>query len=130
MHSTYFGKCHSAKVAQSPVEGEYKDFEVDLDDNIDTSITDPVDGLGMFDGDSYFGAIGVLFAEKWQPYFRYTENSPTVGESSDLTEVGLNYIIKGHSLRMNINFTTGDASPSGVAGEDVDTLLLGIQAQL
>ena len=40
--------------------------------------------------------------------------------SADLTEVGVNYIIDGHNLRLNFNYTSGDANLTGLAGADVD----------
>ncbi|GAA5213398.1 hypothetical protein ACFSJ3_03710 [Corallincola platygyrae] len=114
------------------LEGEYKDFEADLSDAARAA----PDCFCLFDGDSYFATAAYLFAEpvgigKVQPYVRYTSNNPNDGDDSDLTEVGVNYVIKGHNLRLNANFTTGDANASGyAAADDVDTFTLGVQFQI
>ena len=81
--------------------------------------------------------MGYLFAGepvvgpgRFQPYFRYTSNEPDSGADSDLTEFGLNYIIKGHNLRLNLNYTTGTASLLGSRGEPSETLFFGVQIQI
>ena len=114
------------------VEAEYKAFDSDY-----TVATQPVAGdcFCLFDGDSAFISAAYLFAEpvgmgKMQPYVRLVENSPSDGDSSDLAEVGLNYVIKGHSARLNLNYSTGDANISGYQGEDSDTISFGAQFQL
>lgn len=115
------------------VEGEYKDFDADY-----TLATGPVGGgdcFCLFDGDSYFVTGAYLFPAqvgvgKFQPYVRLVENSPSDGDSSDLTELGVNYVISGHNARLNLNFSSGDANISGYAGDDVDSLSFGIQIQI
>lgn len=118
------------------LEGEYKDFDVDLTPAA-LADTDPDDKcFCLFDGDAYFVTAGYLFSEavglgKFQPYVRFNENSPSAGDSSELTEYGVNYVIKSHNLRFNANYTTGDANLSGIAApEDVDTLTFGVQFQI
>ncbi len=106
------------------VEGEFKSFDVS------TEAATP--DFPMFDGESYFIAGAYLFASKvglgqFQPYLRYTSNEPTLGEHSDLSEIGLNYVIDGHALRLNLNYTTGDANLSGAKQDDVDTFVFGMQ---
>lgn len=114
------------------VEGEYKEFDVDL---TPAAVADD-SCFCLFDGDSYFVTAAYLFSEpvglgKFQPYVRYNENSPSEGDSSDLTELGLNYVIKSHNLRLNANYTTGDANLSGnAAPDDVDTFTFGVQFQI
>ncbi|MGV6859560.1 MAG: hypothetical protein ACWA5X_11370 [bacterium] len=104
------------------IEGEYKSFDV--------STTAVAPAFPMFDGDAYFVSAAYLTPSKYQPYVRYTSNEPTTGDSSDLTELGMNYIISGHNLRLNVNYSSGDANASGAKGTDSDTLSLGMQVQI
>ncbi len=104
------------------VEGEYKSFDVS------TQAATP--NFAMFDGDAYFLTVAYLISGRHQPYIRVTNNDPTNGDSSDLTEIGMNYVISGHNLRLNLNYTTGDANASGEKGADVDTISFGMQVQL
>ncbi|HTQ99036.1 MAG TPA: hypothetical protein VMH83_03560 [Candidatus Acidoferrum sp.] len=114
------------------VEGEYKDFSADY-----TLATVPTTGGGcfcLFDGKSYFGSAAFLFSQssgpgKFQPYVRYVENKPSDAAKSDLTEVGVNYVINGHKARLNFNYSSGDANISGYPGKDVDTFSFGAQLQ-
>jgi Phosphate-selective porin O and P len=113
------------------VEGEYKVFDLDLSD---TASADP-GCFCLFDGDSYFVTGAYLFPQdvgfgKFQPYLRYTENSPDNDSDSDLTEIGVNYVIKSHNARLNFNFTTGDANSTGLPGPDVEAFSIGAQVQL
>ncbi|TQV70121.1 hypothetical protein FKG94_21580 [Exilibacterium tricleocarpae] len=115
------------------VEAEYKDFDADF-----TLATLPAGGGGcfcLFDGDSYFVTAAYLFAQetgvgKLQPYVRVVENSPTDAADSDLTEVGLNYVISGHNARLNFNYSSGDANITGYPGADVDSFSFGVQWQI
>ena len=109
------------------VEGEYKSFDVS------TSATSP--DFSMFDGNAYFASFAYLIGSgsgsgKFQPYVRYTSNNPSVGDSSSLSEVGVNYVVSGHNLKLNLNFTSGDASASGTRGTDSNTVLFGMQFQI
>ncbi|MAZ05120.1 porin [Marinobacter sp. SS8-8] len=109
------------------LEGEYKSFEVD------TNAAVPV--FSMFDGDAYFASAAFLMPGnvgpgRYQPYVRYTSNDPSSGESSSLTELGVNYIISGHNLKLNLNATSGDANASGAKGKDTDTVTFGVQFQI
>ncbi len=109
------------------VEAEYKSFDVS------TKAAAPV--FGMFDGESYFASAAYLMGKTggpgvYQPYLRYTDNSPSVGASSSLTEVGVNYIISGQNLKLNLNFTSGDANASGSKGTDTDAITFGMQVQI
>jgi hypothetical protein len=113
------------------LEAEYKDFESDY-----TPATGPVGGncFCLFDGDSYFVSAAYLFPAavgvgKLQPYLRYVDNSPNDAKSTDLTEVGINYVISGHNARLNLNYNTGDANISGYPGADKDTISFGAQLQ-
>ena len=109
------------------IEGEIKDF--DVDDCFTCEI---------FQGDSMFVSFAYLLpgaadAIKWQPYVRYVENDPDGGflaTDSDLVEVGLNMIIKGHNARLNLNWSSGDANLTGLPGPDVDKLSFGVQVQI
>lgn len=114
------------------VEAEYKDFDADF-----TVATRPATGdcFCLFDGESTFVTAAYLFPDevgpgKFQPYVRFVENDPSDADSSDSTEVGVNYVISGHNARFNLNFVSGDANASGYAGDDVDILSFGVQLQI
>ncbi len=113
------------------IEAEYKNFDADY-----TNATVPVGGgcFCLFKGDSYFATAAFLFPTpagpgKFQPYVRYVSNKPDDAVKSDLTEVGLNYVISGHKARLNLNYSSGDANISGYAGKDTDTFAVGAQLQ-
>ena len=115
------------------IEAEYKDFDSDF-----TGPTSPLGGCEfcLFDGDSAFISAAYLFKNEktygdFQPYVRFVTNDPSDSDDSDLTEIGLNYVIKGHNARLNVNYSTGDANISGFAFEDdVDLLSIGFQIQI
>ncbi len=120
------------------IEAEYKDFSSDF---TGTPNANPIDGCEfcLFDGDSYFVTAAYLFKGQgngafskghWQPYVRFVSNNPTDADDSDLTEFGLNYVIKGHNARLNFNYSTGDANISGFRGADIDVLSIGFQIQI
>ena len=46
----------------------------------------------------------VIGIGKLQPYARWNENMPDSGASSDLLELGMNYVISGHNARLNANW--------------------------
>ena len=114
------------------IEGEYKNFDSDF------TVGSPAPGGGcfcLFDGDSYYVTAAYLFPEeigpgKFQPYARYVKNSPNDAASSDLIEVGMNYVIKGHDLRLNFNYSNGDANITGYPGPDRNTFSIGVQFQI
>ncbi len=118
------------------VEGEFKDFDADFtvaSQPVSASTTDPC--FCLFDGDAWFATAAWLFPQevgpgRFQPYVRFNENNPSDADSSDLTELGVNYVISGHNARINANVTSGDANLSGYPGADVDTFTLGVQLQL
>lgn len=115
------------------IEGEYKSFDSDF---TGTPSANPIGGCQfcLFDGDSTFLSAAYLFKSggygDFQPYVRFVNNNPSEGESSDLTEIGLNYVIKGHNARLNINYGSGDANISGYQGADTDVLSIGFQLQI
>jgi len=115
-----------ANGAAITVEGEFKSFDVG-------SITGTAD-FGMFDGDATFASVAYLIGDdgkgQYQPYIRYTSNKPTAGADSSLSEFGVNYIISGHNLKLNLNYTTGDANASGSQGADNDAITFGMQLQV
>lgn len=115
------------------VEGEYKEFDADY--TLNTGTGDGEACFCLFDGESYFVTAAYLIPAqvgmgKFQPYARFVENDPNDGDSSDLTEVGVNYVISGHNARLNFNFGSGDANISGYRGADVDRLSFGVQIQI
>lgn len=118
------------------LDAEFKDFDADY-----TVATMPADATAaadcfcLFDGDSQFVSLAYLLPMdsgmgKYQPYVRFVNNNPSDGEKSDLSEVGLNYVISGHNARLNINATSGDAGISGYQGADLDTVFVGFQLQI
>lgn len=114
------------------IEAEYKDFDADF--TLATTPAGPAPCFCLFDGDSWFASVAYLFPQavgsgKFQPYARFVENSPSDAADSDLTEIGLNYVISGHNARLNFNWSSGDANISGYAGPDVDTVSFGAQLQ-
>ncbi len=115
------------------IEAEYKNFDSDF---TGTPSANPIDGCDfcLFDGTSTFATAAYLFKGEgygdFQPYIRFVSNDPSEGESSDLTEIGLNYIIKGHNARLNINYGSGDANITGFQGADTDVLSIGFQLQI
>ncbi len=113
------------------LEAEYKDFDADF------TLATPSEGdcFCLFEGTSYFVTAGYLFPGatgpgKFQPYVRYVENDPDDSDKSDLTEVGVNYVIDGFNARLNLNYNTGDGNISGYPGADVDSLSFGVQVQI
>ena len=112
------------------IEAEYKDFSADL---TPAALASP-NCFCLFDGNAYFVTAAYLIGSggtvKWQPYFRYTSNEPSSGTDSDLTELGLNMVIKGHNARMNVSYTSGDANLTGAPGPDADTISFGVQVQI
>jgi len=114
------------------IEAEYKEFDSDF-----TGPTSPLGGCDfcLFDGDSAFISAAYLFKNDntygdFQPYIRFVTNNPSDADDSDLTELGLNYVIKGHNARLNVNYSTGDANISGFRGDDNDVLSIGFQIQI
>lgn len=114
-------------------EAGYKEIDVDF-----TPVSPPVDGLAecfcLFDGESFYATAGYIFPKpvgpgKFQPYVRYMENNPSDAAQSDSTEWGLNYIVLGNKMSVNLNLVTGDANAGGYAGKDTDTLTLGLMLQ-
>ena len=113
------------------IDGEYKSFDTDLSDLARAD----VDCFCLFDGTAYFVTGAWLFpAEigigKFQPYARYTKNKPSYDDDSDLYELGVNYIIKGHDAKINASYTNGDANLSGSPGLDGGALVIGVQLQI
>ena len=112
-------------------EGEYKFFDSEL---TPAALSDP-SCFCLFDGDAYFIAGAYLFGQavgpgRFQPYIRRTSNKPDSGPHSDLNEVGLNYVINGHNLKLNLNYSDGDANLTGMPGPDVNALTFGVQIQI
>ena len=118
------------KGAAFTVEAEFKKFNADLTPAAKASST----CFCLFDGKSYFVTVAYLLPSakplKWQPYIRHTSNDPSTGASSDLNELGVNMIMRGHNARLNVSYTDGDANLSGAPGPDVSTLSFGVQIQI
>ena len=112
------------------IEAEYKWFDAEV---TPTAAADP-SCFCLFDGDAYFVTAAYLLPGsglvRYQPYVRYTKNEPNGAPESDLTEVGVNFVLKGHDARLNLNYTTGDANLTGYPGPDRDALFFGVQIQI
>lgn len=111
-------------------EAEYKMFDAEVSQ---VAAADP-DCFCLFDGDAYFVTAAYLLpgqgAVRYQPYVRFTSNEPDDALDSDLTEIGMNFIINGHNAKLNLNFTSGDANLTGFRGTDTDTVFFGVQVQI
>lgn len=111
-------------------EGEFKYFHCDCGPDVATT---PI--FTLHDGTSAFATAGFLIGNPvgpvhFQPYVRHTSNFPDAGKSSHLSELGVNYVIDGHNLRLNSNLTYGDANASGAANENKTlSFTLGAQYQ-
>jgi len=112
------------------IESEYKWFDAEL---TPTAAADP-SCFCLFDGNAYFVTAAYLLPGsglvRYQPYVRFTKNEPTGAPDSDLTEVGVNFVLKGHDARLNLNYTTGNANLTGYRGPDRDALFFGVQIQI
>lgn len=115
------------------IEGEYKTFDADL---TASALADP-SCFCLFSGDAYFVTLAYLFPRtsgvRFQPYVRFTKNQPDFAgvADSELVELGMNYLIDGHNLKLNLNYTSGDANLTGFPGaRDADGFSFGMQAQL
>jgi len=114
------------------IEGEYKAMDADLS----AAAIANGDSFVLFDGTTMFATVAYLHGSpvgkgKLQPYVRMTQTEPSSDtiDSSDLLEIGVNYVISGHNLRFNANITDGDANPSGNPGTDAKTFSFGMQQQ-
>lgn len=72
----------------------------------------------MFDGNSYYGSLMYLFADKvgmgrFQPYARFTSVQPNNSATRQETEVGTNYIISGFNARLSAFWQYGDLASLG-----------------
>lgn len=112
------------------VEAEWKSFDADISPS---AAADPA-CFCLFDGESYFATAAYLLpgsgSVRYQPYLRYVKNEPSGALDSDLTEVGVNFVINGHNTRLNLNYTSGDANITGYRGADTDALFFGVQVQI
>ncbi len=122
----FFFEKPMASNAAITVEAEYKSFDVSNAAGF---------GATMFDGNANFASFAYLMpagdgASQYQPYLRFTGNSPSAGASSSLTELGVNYVVSGHNLKLNLNLTNGDANASGAQGADNNTITFGMQFQI
>src|SRR5690606_15696608 len=112
------------------IESEYKWFDAEV---TPTAAADP-SCFCLFDGNAYFVTAAYLLPGsgpvRYQPYVRFTKNEPNGAPDSDLTEVGVNFVLKGHDARLNLNYTSGDANLTGYPGPDRDALFFGVQIQI
>lgn len=112
------------------LEGEFKYFNCKCGPDQASTPT-----FTLFNGMSTFATAGFMVGKPagpvhFQPYLRHSANFPDPRKASHLSELGLNYLIDGHSLRFNTNATYGDANASGFASSNrVLTFSLGAQYQ-
>ncbi|MEW6676759.1 MAG: porin [Pseudomonadota bacterium] len=116
------------------LEAAYYDF--DTDDVADVAAgfggagaTDNVGGISQGDG-WLVGAAYLIPAQvgwgKFQPYARYqTFDNDLANTTTKQTDVGVNYVIKGHNARVSMNY--GKAKVT--ATPDVKTFTVGLQVQ-
>ena len=115
------------------LEGEYKMFSAKL---TPAALADPT-CFCLFDGDAFFVTAAYLFPKdmgmgRVQPYVRYTSNEPDFAgmEDSDLTEIGVNYIIKGHNLRLKRQLHDGRRQSHRSCRAGRQRLFGGVQIQI
>lgn len=119
------------------MEGEYKNFDADLS----ADALAAADCFCMFSGDAYMGTALYMFSKevgigKFQPYIRYTKNSPDDSSDRDEFEAGVNYIIDGQNARISAFYQYGDILTKGLnytpsaSGDDVSAFKIGVQIQL
>ncbi len=118
------------------VEAEYKAFDADYSGaTIPADVSATNTCFCLFEGKSYFLSGAYLIPKnvgpgKFQPYVRLVDNNPDDADDSDLREVGVNYVMSGHNVRLNFNYGSGDANISGYKGADVKRFSFGLQIQL
>jgi len=118
--------------------GEYKHFEPDYS----SAAFGDTDNFGMFQGDSFSLALLYLVDDeigigKFQPYAKFSAVYPDRSSYRDELEVGVNYIIDGHNASISLFYQYGDIqtkglnyAPTGVTGDHVSSIVLGMQLQI
>ena len=102
-------------------------YDYDLNNVAD----DPVRPVPLKQGDGQFVLAAYLFPKKsglgrFQPHIRYQKfDEDNVGET-ERTDIGVNYIIDGHSARVSLVY--GDEDAPGTAN-DFKTFKIGVQLQ-
>ncbi len=106
--------------------GEFAYYDYDHDDK--------ATAFG-YQGDGYFVLGSYLFPQKvgigqLQPMVRFQKLDDDSGDETDITEVGVNYIIDGHNAR--ISFVYGEQEDDPAIGADTDTnfFQVGVQLQI
>ena len=123
-------------------EGEFKDFDADLNA---LALTEGTDCFCIFEGHAWTATGLYLLPKKVgmgplrgqiQPYVRFTENVPENSPAREETEIGLNYVIDGHNARVSLFYQYGDIATKGrtytptQAGDEVGAFKLAVQLQL
>jgi hypothetical protein len=114
------------------LEGAYYNYDTDgvFDVAPGFAGAGPTDNVGgIIDGEAFLVSAAFLFPTevgpgKFQPVVRYQEFDPKIGPTVKAYDVGVNYIIKGHSARLSAAWQHLD-----VAGFDNDRLTAGVQLQ-
>ena len=102
------------------VNAEFQQFFAHYNNSATTGAFAPgvADCFCMFDGNSYYGSLMYLFADKvgmgrFQPYARFTSVQPNNSATRQETEVGTNYIISGFNARLAAFWQYGDLASLG-----------------
>ena len=102
------------------VNAEFQQFFAHYNNSATTGAFAPTvtDCFCMFDGNSYYGSLMYLFADKvgmgrFQPYARFTSVQPNNSATRQETEVGTNYIISGFNARLAAFWQYGDLASLG-----------------
>lgn len=82
--------------------------------------------------DSYFILAGYLFPGhigkgQFQPHVRFQRLTPEDGEDHSRTEIGVNYILRGHDARISVVYSMDD--PAG-SNHNTNAFVAGLQLQL
>ena len=91
---------------------------------------------GQVEGDAYYVTAAYLFPGKvgWgqlQPYVRYQKFSRDVSNTEKTqTDIGLNYVIKGHNARITAVFSKVKDEALPAASNDFNKFILGVQIQI
>ena len=106
--------------------GEFAYYDYDHDDK--------ATAFG-YQGDGYFVLGSYLFPQKvgigqLQPMVRYQNKDVDNGDETDITEVGLNYIIDGHNARISFVYGEEDVDVAGGGDTDTNFFQIGVQLQI
>lgn len=91
---------------------------------------------GQVEGDAFYVTAAYLFPGKvgwgqFQPYVRYQKFSRDVSNTDKTqTDIGLNYVIKGHNARITAVFSKVKDEALPPTRDDINKFILGVQIQI